>query len=100
MSILLNEKSTFCKQHGLSGKALMEKVLVEVPKLLLGEVETYNISENKTFRYEHLQHKTNIQKFDLHNISFNYICKSIIRKLYAFMNVNMKYFKCFSSLTQ
>ena len=48
MSILLNQKSTFHKQNGLSGKPLMEKVLVEIPKLALGEVETYNISKNKT----------------------------------------------------
>lgn len=38
MSLLINQKSTFRKQNGLSGKALMEKVLVE----------TYNISKNKT----------------------------------------------------
>ena len=48
MSILLNQKSTFCKQSGLSGKALMEKLLEEIPKLSLGEVETYNISKNRT----------------------------------------------------
>ena len=48
MSILLNEKSIFCKESGLSGKALMEKVLEEIPKLSLGEVEAYNISKNKT----------------------------------------------------
>jgi hypothetical protein len=42
MSILLKEKSTFRKQNGLSGKALMEKVTAEIRKLSLGEVEVYN----------------------------------------------------------
>ncbi len=48
MSILLNHKSLFRKTNGLSGKRLVEKVVAEIPKLLLADVETYNVTKNKT----------------------------------------------------
>ena len=48
MSILLNQKSTFRKQNGLTGKALMEKVIDNIREENLGEVETFTIPANKT----------------------------------------------------
>ncbi len=51
MSILLNHKSIFWKQIGLTTKPLMERVVEEITAFSLGEVETYNISRNKnTYR--------------------------------------------------
>ena len=54
MSIHLNQKSTFCKHSGLNGKTLMPKVLEDITQQKLGEVETFNISTNKTKVISHL----------------------------------------------
>ena len=57
MSIHLNQKSTFRKHSGLSGKPLMAKVLEDITEQELGEVEAFNISTNKTKVISHLINK-------------------------------------------
>jgi hypothetical protein len=68
MSILLNHKSTFRKQNGLTGKPLMERVLEQITTFSLGEVETYNISRNKT-KVCKLQTTFFLFKFDFYHMT-------------------------------